>query len=263
MKTSKNGVGAIKDFEGFSEVAYPCSAGVWTIGFGTTKWYGSKDVIDGEKIDKATALKLLQHDLGEFEEQVNRLVQVPLTQNQFDALVSFTYNVGGGALEQSTLLKKLNKGDYAGAAKQFMRWNKADGKVVKGLTNRRKREMELFSTYKIKDTKNHLMTAEEYRNSLKHQPDPNNTPLRNRDLPLPTAYQQHGVDSVEERESNPAMVTASAGGAIAGSIGIAEVVNNAPAVLSFLKEADYRVALVVVGVVVIGGIVYFVRRWWR
>lgn len=90
------------------------------------------------------AKSYFKHDLAKFEKTVNESVTVPINQNQFDALVSLTYNIGSGAFKNSTLLKKLNKGDYQGAADQFLVWNKAGGKVMKGLVRRREAERALF-----------------------------------------------------------------------------------------------------------------------
>lgn len=259
MRTSLAGTALLEDLEGEKLTAYKCSADVWTIGYGTTVYPDGRKVQQGDKITLSQARSYLQNDLRKFEAQVDRLVQVPLTQNQFDALVSFTYNVGGGALEKSTLLKKLNAGDYGGAAKQFMRWNKVRNKKTgklefnQGLHNRRKREMELFSDESIKEP---FMPKFDYQ-----KPDPNNTPLRNRDLPLPTAYQEHGIDSVEERKNNPAVVTAGAGGVIAGGVGITEVVQHVPAIASFAENANPYIVGAVIVIAVIAGVVYFVRRW--
>ena len=139
MKTSNNGINLIKQFEGCILSAYKCPAGVWTIGYGHTK-----DVKQGMKITTNQATNLLKEDLKTYENYVNKYVKVKLNQNQFDALVSFTFNCGGGALKSSTLLKKLNKGDYTGAANELLRWNKASGKVLAGLTRRRKAEKALF-----------------------------------------------------------------------------------------------------------------------
>lgn len=130
----------IKDHEGLKLTAYKDGGGVWTIGYGHT----GADVREGLTIPLSEAERLLTRDLRVAEGHVNRLVQVKLTQNQFDALVSLVYNIGGGAFEASTLLRMLNAGDYEGAASQFPRWNKDNGKVVDGLTNRRAKERELF-----------------------------------------------------------------------------------------------------------------------
>ena len=139
MKTSNNGINLIKEFEGCKLSSYKCPAGVWTIGYGHTK-----NVKQGMKITNEHATNLLKDDLKTYEGYVNKYVKVKLNQNQFDALVSFTFNCGGGALKSSTLLKKLNKGDYTGAANELLRWNKANGKILAGLTRRRQAEKALF-----------------------------------------------------------------------------------------------------------------------
>ncbi len=145
MKISNNGLNLIKQFEGLRLNAYDDGVGVWTIGYGTIKYPNGVRVKRGDKITQAQADQYIANDVATFERAVNMLVNVPLNQNQFDALVSLTYNIGSGAFKNSTLLKKLNKGDYQGAADQFLVWNKAGGKVMKGLVRRRKAEMELFN----------------------------------------------------------------------------------------------------------------------
>ena len=139
MKTSQKGIDLIKRFEGCSLTAYKCPAGRWTIGYGHTN-----GVEKGQKITKKQAESFLKEDIEFYEDGVNKYVSAPLTQNQFDALVSFTYNVGLGAFKTSTLRQKLNAGDYTGAAKEFPRWNKSSGFVLNGLIARRKAEKELF-----------------------------------------------------------------------------------------------------------------------
>ena len=144
MKTSSNGTSLIKEFEGFVANAYLCPAKVWTIGIGTTIYPNGVKVKKGDKCTLEQALEYLQHDLKSFEKTVNESVKVPLSQNQFDALVSLAYNIGSGAFKNSTLLKKLNAKDYAGAADQFLVWNRGGGKVLKGLVRRREAERALF-----------------------------------------------------------------------------------------------------------------------
>ncbi len=141
MVTSPSGVKAIQADEGTVLEAYQDIVGVWTIGVGHT---GSKYAQPGVKITKAKALELLHADLSDAEDAVNNRVKVPLTQKQFDALVSLVFNIGVGAFAKSTLLRKLNKGDYFGAADQFTPWNKAGGKVVGGLVRRRAGERARF-----------------------------------------------------------------------------------------------------------------------
>ena len=144
MSVSNKGVDLICEFEGEQLIAYDDGVGVWTIGFGTIKYPNGVRVKRGDKCTEAQAEQYLRNDLIKFENAVNRLVKVPLNQNQFDALISFTYNLGETNLNSSTLLKKLNTKDYAGAAKELLRWNRAGGRILNGLVKRRKIEMELF-----------------------------------------------------------------------------------------------------------------------
>ena len=144
MQTSDKGIALIKQFEGCKLTAYQDSVGVWTIGYGWTQPVDGKPIRAGMTIKQETADRLLKTGLVSYESDVSRLVKVGLTQGQFDALVSFTYNLGARSLSTSTLLRKLNAGDYAGAADEFMHWNKAGGKVLNGLTRRREAERALF-----------------------------------------------------------------------------------------------------------------------
>ncbi|AXW96847.2 lysozyme [Cronobacter sakazakii] len=144
MRTSEKGLALIKEFESCQLKAYRCPAGVWTIGYGWTQPVDGKPVRAEMEIDMPTAERLLKTGLIGYENDVMKLVRVKLSQAQFDALVSFTYNVGSRNFSTSTLLKKLNAGDYAGAADEFLRWNKSRGKVLNGLVRRRAAERELF-----------------------------------------------------------------------------------------------------------------------
>ena len=139
----KQAIELIKKYEGFSSKAYPCPANVWTIGYGTTRVDG-KPVTSGMTCTEQQAEEYLKNDLQVFAKAVNRLVKVPLTENQFSALLSFTYNLGVGALEKSTLLKKLNEGSYWVAQAEFLKWIRAGGKILPGLVRRRGEEAELF-----------------------------------------------------------------------------------------------------------------------
>ncbi|HAU5700622.1 TPA: lysozyme [Citrobacter freundii] len=144
MQISDKGIALIKEFEGCKLTAYQDSVGVWTIGYGWTQPVDGKPIRAGMTIKQETAERLLKTGLVSYESDVSRLVKVGLTQGQFDALVSFTYNLGSRALSTSTLLRKLNCGDYTGSADEFLRWNKAGGKVLNGLTRRREAERALF-----------------------------------------------------------------------------------------------------------------------
>ena len=143
LTTSSKGIDLIKRSEKLERKAYLCPANRWTIGYGHTG-----NVKPGQVITEREAESLLKSDLKYFEKKVKELVKVPLNQNQFDALVSFTFNLGEKNLSSSTLLKKLNQRDYQGAANEFHKWNKAGKplKVLRGLTIRRKAEADLFSS---------------------------------------------------------------------------------------------------------------------
>ena len=141
---SDNGMKLLEQFEGLRLEAYLDSASIATIGFGSIKYPNGNKVKLGDKITKAQAKEYKLHDLKEFENTVNTSVKFPLTQNQYDALVSLSYNIGSGAFKNSTLLKKLNSGNYKGAAEQFLVWNKVNSKKVQGLVNRREAERNLF-----------------------------------------------------------------------------------------------------------------------
>ena len=151
MQTSEKGLQIIKNFEGLRLSAYRDVSGVWTIGYGSTRYHDGKRVKPGDKLaSEAQADALLRNTVGQYEDAVNKFVKVPLNQNQFDALVSFTYNEGTGALEESTLLTQLNQKNYTAAASHFMAWDKitdpASGQKVicDTLVQRRREESSLF-----------------------------------------------------------------------------------------------------------------------
>jgi lysozyme len=139
VNISTIGLGLIQEFEGCKLEAYRCPANILTIGIGHTR-----DVKEGDTITEAQALDLLREDVKWVENAINDHVKVKINQNQFDALSAFIFNVGAGAFSLSTLLRKLNAGDYEGAANEFSRWNKANGKELPGLTRRRTAEKALF-----------------------------------------------------------------------------------------------------------------------
>ncbi len=136
---SERGLDLTREFEGIRLQAYLDGGGVPTIGYGHTK-----GVKLGQECDMAQAVQWLREDVQEAVDAVNRLVKVKINQAQFDALVDFVFNLGAGAFAKSTLLRMLNAGDYTGAAGQFQRWNKDNGKVIAGLSRRRAAEARLF-----------------------------------------------------------------------------------------------------------------------
>lgn len=139
LSHSSKAVDIIKRFEGFRRKAYLDSVGVPTIGYGFTK-----DVSLGQTITKEDAVERLEDEIVHHTQDIKQHVKVPLHQYEYDALASFIFNVGKGAFNRSTLLKKLNVEDYKGAADEILRWDKAGGKSLKGLTRRRKEEREMF-----------------------------------------------------------------------------------------------------------------------
>ena len=142
MRISTAGLALVKQSEGFRTAAYKDTAGLLTIGYGHR-------ILPGEsfppELSRARAEALLLSDLAQVEQQVARLVQVPLSQGQFDALVDFVFNLGSGRLEESTLLKRLNAKQYAEAASELLKWDHDGTKVVPGLKTRREAELRLFT----------------------------------------------------------------------------------------------------------------------
>lgn len=135
LALSALGLVGIAAHEGYSDKAYQDVVGIWTIGFGTTK-----DVKPADKIDPVKALQRKAEDIVKFEGAIKQCVTVPLHQHEYDAYVSLAYNIGPGAFCNSTLVKRLNQQDYAGACNEILRWNRAGGRVVKGLAVRREAE---------------------------------------------------------------------------------------------------------------------------
>ncbi|MFC2997791.1 lysozyme [Acinetobacter sichuanensis] len=141
---SPAGVELICNFEGLSLEAYLDSANIWTIGYGTTIYPNGQRVSQNDQCTLKQAQEFMLHDLQRFEKAVARAVQVSVNQNQFDALVSLTYNIGISAFQSSTLLKYLNAVDFKSASDQFDVWIKSGGKTVQGLVNRRAIEKAKF-----------------------------------------------------------------------------------------------------------------------
>jgi len=145
MKIDRTGLELIKEFEGFRTNAYQDTGGIWTIGYGNIQHSATgKAVQKGDVVTEEEAEKELLVDVAWAEKAVNTYVTVSITQNQFDALVSFVFNFGPNAFKKSTLLRKLNRGDYKGASKEFLRWIYDDGKIQPGLVKRRNKESFLF-----------------------------------------------------------------------------------------------------------------------
>ena len=139
-KITQDGLDFIQDVEGCKLFAYLDTGGVWTIGVGHT----GPEVVKGLTCSMEQALQWLKEDSEEAQEAIRQSVEGLLTQNQFNALVSFVFNVGINAFKKSTMLKLINKGDFDGAAKEFPKWNKDNGKEILGLSKRRILEQSVF-----------------------------------------------------------------------------------------------------------------------
>lgn len=139
MRTSPRGVALIQEFEGFSPVAYRDPIGIWTIGYGFIE-----GVREGDRITRDQARTRLMHELQTYERGVLKATGGRVTQNQFDALVSFAFNVGVAGMERSSVIRAHRRGDHQAAARAFSLWNKAGGKVWAGLTRRRAAEAALY-----------------------------------------------------------------------------------------------------------------------
>ena len=146
MIVSKNGLDLIKEFESFKSKPYLCPSQKATIGYGLTYYPdGKKVTLQDKEITEEKAFEILEYIANkDFGSNIKKVVKVPLNQNQFDALVSFAYNIGNGNFNSSTLLRWLNQGNYKEASLQLLRWDKSKGIVLNGLTKRRKSEKALF-----------------------------------------------------------------------------------------------------------------------
>lgn len=144
MKISKKGVDLITRWEGCKLTAYQDSVGVWTIGYGHTTAAGAPKVVKGLKITQQEAIEIFTRDVVKYERAVEKVLRRTPTQAQFDAMVSLCYNIGPGNFAKSSVVRMFNSGDFAGAAHAFSMWNKAKGKVLTGLTNRRADEARHF-----------------------------------------------------------------------------------------------------------------------
>jgi len=145
MKISDKCLEIVRAFEGFKAAPYLCPAGKWTIGYGSTFYEDGRRVSkDDPPITKERADDLMRLTLVGFQTEVNAMLRVTVTQGQFDALVDFAYNAGPANLKSSTLMAKVNRGDFAGAALEFDRWVYAGGVRLAGLTRRRDAEQALF-----------------------------------------------------------------------------------------------------------------------
>ena len=190
MHMSQGGLdNLLKKFEGCKLKAYHCPAGVCTIGYGHTSAAGAPEVVDGMIITQAVADAILKRDIVKYEIAVMDLVKVKLTQNQFDVLVDFAYNAGVGNLKSSTMLKKINSGDFDAVPAELMKWTKGGGKVLPGLVRRRQAAGAWWS-------------ADQHVEEQEQRTDPDPVPVRT---------------MADSKQGNAALLTAGL-----GSVGVAK-----------------------------------------
>lgn len=244
MKTSSDGVILIQEEEGLRLQSYLCPAGVWTVGFGHTSAAGQPLVKPGMTITKEQARTILLNDLLKFEEGVKNLVRVPLTQGQFDALVSFAFNCGLGTpkghklgpsgLAGSTLLKRVNAGEYDKVPTEFMKWTKGGGKQLPGLVRRRHREIALW---------NNLLDK------------PANAPVRVvPDLPVASKTMS------QTREGNGAVVAGALAAMGAANDAVTQVTSAGNGLSAFLDLVKSPNFLVMFGIACIAGAIWYWRK---
>ena len=197
MKISEAGVNLIKSFEGLRLESYLCPAGIWTIGYGHT----GDDVTPEMKITEDRANKMLRRDLIKFEQGVDLLITVPLNQQQFDALVSFAFNCGLGALEESTLRKRLNNKEDPNkvAQEELPKWVKGDGVVLPGLVERRKKEVVLFTSGAKLSPVETINIRCVNNTFLKKEPIPSSELKINQRVPIKKDREYKGVEVLEKR----------------------------------------------------------------
>lgn len=234
MKTSRHGIELIEQFEGCYLKAYRCPANVLTIGYGHTSAEGPPEVKEGMVITQEAADTILQNDIVKEENNVSELVKVPLSQNQFDALISFCFNVGRTNLANSTLLKKLNTGDYDAVPAELMKWTRGGGKELPGLVRRRQAEAALWKAVSV------------------------NTPVDQEARLTPDAPQPR-KSMLQSKEGNAAIAAGGAGSVAIVSQIMSEVQDNA-SLLETLVRALGRPTVISMIVVVAACVAIW---WWR
>ena len=242
MNMSQAGIDALlKKFEGCKLKAYKCPAGILTIGYGHTSAAGTPTVIDGMTISQKQADDILRQDLVKYETAVQGLVAQNLTQHQFDVLVDFCYNAGAGALKSSTLLKKINAGDFDAVPAELMKWTKGGGKVLPGLVRRRQAESAWWATSPAA-TKTPEQ-AFEYEQEQRTDPDP---------VPVRTM--------AESKQGNAAVITAGLGGLGAAKEIAAQAQDasdTANQLMGLLSNTNFLIMVVIIG---LGGAIWYWRK---
>ena len=233
MNMSQAGIDALlKKFEGCKLKAYKCPAGIWTIGYGHTSAAGTPTVIDGMTISQKQADDILRQDLVKYETAVQGLVTQNLTQHQFDVLVDFCYNAGAGALKSSTLLKKINAGDFDAVPAELMKWTKGGGKVLPGLVRRRQAESAWWSSGEPVDEQ-------------EQRTDPDPVPVRT---------------MAESKQGNAAVIAAGLGGLGAAKEIAAQAQDasdTANQLMGLLSNTNFLIMVVIIG---LGGAIWYWRK---
>jgi lysozyme len=235
MRTGKAGIALIKEFEGLELKAYLCPANVWTIGYGHTAAAGPPPVRPGMTITPDEAENILRNDLVKYENAVERAVKVDLTQRQFDALVSLCYNIGPGAFAKSTLVRKLNRGEYDSVPAELMKWTKASGRELAGLVRRRRAEAKLWRELDVRPQK---------RGETRETPEP----------PTPKKTM------VASKEGNAAAITGAGAGLAAANEAARTVKETADNVSGFRELLTDPTFIVLTLVVIACGAIWFWRR---
>jgi lysozyme len=228
---SAAGLATVKEFEGLRLKAYKCPASVWTIGYGHTSAAGAPIVTPELVITKDEAEEVLARDMEQYEEGVRKYVKVDLTQGQFDALVDFAYNAGVGALQKSTLLKKVNAEKFDEVPAEFMKWTKGGGKELPGLVRRRRAEVKLW------------------RGLETEKPVCNDEARAEPDLPIPKK------SIMQSKEANGAVIAGGAG-AIAVVQEVMPIVKEGGNILSAMSGT----ALVCLVIMVAAGAIWYFRK---
>lgn len=231
MRMSADGLALVKEFEGLRLKAYKCPAAVWTIGYGHTSAAGSPMVTSDIEITRDAAEEILKKDMVQYEEGVRKYVKVDLTQGQFDALVDFAYNAGVGALQKSTLLKKVNAEKFDEVPAEFMKWTKGGGKELSGLVRRRRAEVKLW------------------RGLETEKPVCNDEARAEPDLPVPKK------SIMQSKEANGAVIAGGAG-AIAVVQEVMPIVKEGGDMLSAMSGT----ALVCLVIMVAAGAIWYFRK---
>ena len=235
MHMSQGGLdNLLKKFEGCKLKAYRCPAGILTIGYGHTSAAGAPEVHDGMTITQDEAENILKNDLVKYEQPVAAMVKVDLEQNQFDVLVDFAYNAGVGALKTSTLLKKVNAGDFDAVSDELMKWTKGGGKVLPGLVRRRQAEAAWWNAH-----------HDHPHDHVDHRSEPDPVPQKK---------------MVESKQGNAALIT---GGL--GTLGAAkeiaaqaqEASDTADQIMGLLHNTNFVIMIAIVG---LGAAIWYWRK---